>query len=292
MKLAFLILGHRFPEQIIRLIETLRIPDAIFVVHIDRRADESVMSPLVTYAKACGDIHLAARQRCYWGQYGIAQATIECMHTLLAQGREFDYAMLLSGSDYPIKTMAEIVSFLEANKGREFIEAFALAKPNRWSDGGGMFQALARVKYWTINIRSHSFQLKLKRSFYGGWEPHGGSQWWTFSREAVVWMVDYLRANPALARYFKFVFIPDESLFQSMIANSPFQSQIYNDDLRYIDWERPNPMYPRTLDDEDFDRLAASPKLFARKLEPERSKGLLDRLDRELLRSNLTAERR
>jgi Core-2/I-Branching enzyme len=80
------------------------------------------------------------------------------------------------------------------------------------------------------------------------------------------------------------VFIPDESLFQTVIANEPsFSRRILNDNPRYIDWERPNPRYPRTLDMEDFERLRASSKLFARKFEVDRSRDLLDRIDTELL---------
>ena len=87
-----------------------------------------------------------------------------------------------------------------------------------------------------------------------------------------------------MIRHFRHVFIPDESLFQTVIANETrFSSRIVNDDLRHIDWERPNPKYPRTLDMEDFERLRNSPKLFARKFEMERSKELLDRIDAELL---------
>ena len=75
--------------------------------------------------------------------------------------------------------------------------------------------------------------------------------------------------------------LPDESFFQSIISNSPFRARIVSDDLRYTDWENPNPLYPRTLDSDDFERLMSSPKLIARKFD-ERSEALVALIDGKL----------
>ena len=72
-------------------------------------------------------------------------------------------------------------------------------------------------------------------------------------------------------------------MLQTMLGNSPFAAKISSVPVHYIDWERPNPKYPRTLDDEDFVRLAAAPELFARKLHAGQSAALLERIDGELL---------
>ncbi len=283
MVVAYLILAHAHPEQVIRMMEALRASGATFAVHVDARADDSVMTSLREYAAGHTDVLLTERQRCYWGTYALVQATLECIGVLLASGRAFDYAVLLSGQDYPIKSPERIAAFFEANKGTVLIEAFPLDAPNRWTPQGGRFQAMARVKRYTLNLRSRVLQLPLPRRFPLSWRPHGGSQWWALSREALEWMMATLHAEPQVARYFRHTFIPDEAMFQTMLANSPFAARVSAEALHYIDWERPNPKYPRTLDDEDFERLAASEALFARKMHPERSAGLLRRVDRELL---------
>jgi hypothetical protein len=283
MKVAYLIMGHRDPQQILRLIGALRDSAAFFVIHIDKRAADSVFAPLEEYAAAQRGIFLARRIRCYWGSFGIANAMIECVKTAVGAGLHFDYAILLSAQDYPIKSAGQIKDFLEAHQGAEFIECFELDKPNRWTSHGGPFQAMNRVRYWTFFIRSRPFHLRLPRRLPFGWRAFGGSQWWGLSRECIVHLDNTFRTKPAVIRYFRHAFIPDESLFQTVIANEPrFSSRIVNDDLRHIDWERPNPKYPRTLDMEDFDRLRTSSKLFARKFEIDRSQDLLDRIDAEL----------
>jgi hypothetical protein len=282
--IAYLIMGHRQPSQILRLIRALRDSAAFFVVHIDKRAADDVYNPLKDYAATHPEVHLTRRIRCYWGDDGIARAMIECVKTTLQNGHNFDYAILLSGQDYPIKPATEIKAFLARNEGSQFIESFQLDKPNRWTSHAGPFQAMNRVRYWTFFFRSRRFHFRVPRRFPPGWRPFGGSQWWGLSRDCIQYLGRTFSTRPDVIRYFRHVFIPDESLFQTLIANEPsFSSRIVTDDLRHIDWERPNPRYPRTLDMEDFERLRASSKLFARKFEVERSRDLLDRIDTELL---------
>ena len=269
------------------MMEALRSPQGTFAVHVDARADASVHAAIAAYATAHEDVLLAAPQRCYWGTYALVQATLGCLGVLVESEREFDYAVLLSGQDYPIKSPATIVAFFEERRGTEFVESFPLDAPNRWTPQGGRFQAMARMTRYTVNLRSRVLQLPLPRRFPLGWRPYGGSQWWALSREALLWVSGMLRKEPRIARYFRHTFIPDEAMFQTMLANSPFAGRVSAEPLHYIDWERPNPKYPRTLDDGDFQRVAASPMLFARKMHPERSAGLLERVDRELLRFRL-----
>jgi Core-2/I-Branching enzyme len=283
MSVAYLIMGHRDPGQILRLMHALRDSGAFFVIHIDRRAGDDVFSPLSDYAATHPEVFLTRRVRCYWGGFGIAQAMIECVKTTAQAGRDFDYAILLSAQDYPIKSAAQIEEFLAKNNGSEFIESFPLAKPNRWTNHGGAFQAMNRVQYWTFFVRSRPFHLRIARKFPFGWEPYGGSQWWGLSRECVLYLDQFLRENRSFIRYFKHVLIPDESLFQTILSNSEFSGRIVNNDLRHIDWERPNPKYPRTLDMDDLEILKVSPKLFARKFDSEQSRELLEKVDAELL---------
>ena len=282
MTIAYLIMGHRNPGHIIRLMDSLRDSRSFFVIHIDQRADDSVHAPLRDYAAQNPDVFLTKRIRCYWGGFGIAHATIECVKMVVKMNRDFDYAILLSGQDYPIKSADHIVEFFQKNKGKEFIESFSLCKQNRWSDHGGYFEAMNRVQYWTFFIRSRTFQVRLRRKFPLGWEPHGGSQWWCLSKECILYIEAFIRANPGFVRYFKHVFIPDECLFQTIISNSAFRDRIAGDHLRYIDTEHPNPDSPRTLEAGDFESLRRSPKMFARKFEPDRSKECLNRIDTEL----------
>lgn len=167
------------------------------------------------------------------------------------------------------------------------------------------------LRNWTIR-GVHRMGLRLGRGFTppDGMALHGGSQWWTLSDDAVQYVLEQLGRRP-IQRYFRYVSSPDEIVFQTLLCNSPFLKRVRgrlaeqrwrrgkSDDppsdvefnLRYVNWDEHRfevqalggrPRGPAVLDDRDFDTLKHSGALFARKFHPERSRGLMDRIDREL----------
>ena len=280
-KLAYFILCHRYPEHVKRLINRLCDEDSYFVLHVDKRAAPDVYETLSDFSRTVPRVYLCRRHRCYWGRFGIVQGTISCIQEAVRLDLPFERAFLLSGQDYPIKTVPQIRDFLSRNEDREYIESFPLEEPNRWSEAVGEYNAVNRVFYWTLFFRSRFIHLRWRRQFPFGFRPHGGSQWWCLTRECIVYLDTFIRKHPTYLRYFKTTFIPDEAFFQSILSNSPLRSRIVSDDLRYMDWQHPNPMYPRTLETNDFERLASSPSLFARKFD-DRSKELLNIIDKRI----------
>jgi hypothetical protein len=282
-RIAFFVLCHKSPEQVRRLVQRLRDDNSLFFIHVDKRADRSVHETLKSFSEMHPRqvILCRRRYRCYWGRFGIVEATLSCIREAVRFGLPIDYAFLLSGQDYPIKSTAQIRKFLDDHVGKEFIESFPADEPNRWSKAEGGHNALNRVLYWTISFRSRHLQIKWRRKFPFGYRPHGGSMWWCLTRECIIYIDRFVRQNPSYTRYFRTVFIPDESFFQSIISNSHYNDRIISDDLRYTDWKNPNPFHPRTLETTDFDSLIASSKLLARKFD-ERSLKLLKRIDHEI----------
>jgi len=278
---AYFILCHKAPDQVIRLIDRLRDGNSFFIVHVDKRAVAQVHSTLEAYFAGTTDVFFSVRHRCYWGRIGIVRATIACIRKAMELDIPFDYAFLLSGEDYPIKSTKYIKEFLSKNAGKEFIESFAFDEPNRWSSHGGSYNPVNRVLFWTLFLRSKHVQIKVRRRFPLGFRPYLGSQWWCLSRACIEYLDTFISRNPNYTRYFNWVFIPDECFFQSILSNSPFSMKIVGDEVRYADWVNPNPSYPRTLVVSDLEKLRSSPALFARKFHDVRSRELLDKLDDE-----------
>jgi hypothetical protein len=271
---------HRAPEQVIRLIERLNSSESTFVVHVDRHAESSIFSRLQAWAYRRPNVALAVRHRCWWGTFGIVAATLDCVRTALAGQPTFNHAVLLSGQDYPIKSLGQMIATLKGD--RQFIECLRLDQPNRWSQDDSYWNAMARIEWYHVNFRSRFLHIRAHRRLPLRMLPYGGSQWWALSRDCLASIDSTLRANPSVLRYFRRVFIPDEVFFQTMTGNSPFGVAL-DPPVHYVDWNRPNPNTPRTLDVSDFDRLCVSTKLFARKIDSDRSVALLDLIDRELL---------
>jgi hypothetical protein len=123
----------------------------------------------------------------------------------------------------------------------------------------------------------------IKRKFPEGFRPFGGSSYWCLPRECIQYIYDLTIQQRAFVEFFKYVDVPDEIFFQTIVLNSPFREMAVNDDLRYIDWKDPEAGSPGILLTSDFENLVASPKLFARKFDVRVDPEILDLIDQRIL---------
>jgi hypothetical protein len=135
-----------------------------------------------------------------------------------------------------------------------------------------------------------SLLLPAKRKFPAGYTPHGGWAYWCLSREHAEYVHRFAQTHPAFVKFFRFTKSADEIFLPTVLLNSPFKGQIVNDDLRYVDWSS-NDCTPRILRCADVPKLAASPKLFARKFDTTVDAAVLDLIDEQLLSSKPVAVR-
>lgn len=178
MKIAYIILAHKYPRQLVRLISRLQTPDTSFFIHIDAKTIRGTYNEIVEQLQGF-NVYFLKRYACFWGDFHIIQATLEGIKTLVKSQTEYDYAILLSGQDYLIKPQAYLEDFLQKNQGKEFMEFFSLHDiNNKWYNQGGYYQSLKRVEYWHFRFRSKHLCLQKQRKFLETFEPHGGSQWW------------------------------------------------------------------------------------------------------------------
>ncbi len=283
MKIAFIILAHKHPEQTVRLVDSLGSIADRFLIHIDQRSGTVFDQTQRLLNDAANVLFVEQRSACRWGQFSIVNATLTCLRYIYQQPEKYDYVFLISGQCYPIKPVAEIKQFLETHQGQQFIEAFPILEPNQWTEQGGPYQAARRVFNWHFFVRSRHLHLPLQRTMPNGLVPYGGSQWWAITGDCGQYLLNYLEAHPEVLNYFKYTFIPDELFFQTLVCNSPFKTAVSNFNLTYTDWSNPNPTPPRVLGVEDFAALQTSDCLFARKFDPDRSEKLLALIDKTLL---------
>lgn len=227
MKICYLILAHNNPDHLRRLISAVRNGGNGVYVHIDLKASISDFLPV----EGQNVEFIRDRIPVYWGDYSIVQATLNLMYAAVGGNNEYEYYCLLSGSHYPIRSQQYISSYLEKNYGREFINIFPFA-----SKGG---KPLSKISYYHltpeklaklrlpgfVNRGILSIVSRIKRDYKKGLrgkKPYSGSQWWTLSRPAVLYIVDYVQRHKHYARFFKRTHIPDESFFHTILGNSSF----------------------------------------------------------------------
>jgi hypothetical protein len=282
MKIAYIISAYKYPEQLVRLVSRLNHEAASFLIHVDKKSEDSIYQAAVEGTGHLPNVHFLKRYRCHWGGFGHVQATIEGIKEISRRDIPFDYAILLTGQDYPIKTNERILDFFQQNEGKSFMEQFPL--PTQvWEDTG-----LARVENWHVRwfgrhyVFPGAFAPFFKRSFPRGLHPYGGSSYWCLSRACIEYIDRFIRQNRGYVNFFRTVDVPDEIFFQTILMNSPLAPGVVNDDLRYVEWSDPTLGSPAVLRLEDFERIFRSPKLFARKFDASVDEQVLDRIDREL----------
>ena len=276
MKIAHLLLTHANPAQIKRLIDRLQHPDAYFFIHVDLKA---AIEPFTKLLNQPNIYFIKNRIKVYWGGYSIVQATINSFEEILSFDNKFGYINLISGQDYPLKNVNFIHSFFKSNPGKAFMHFLSIE--HEWKE------ALPRVTKYHLANYHFPGQYKLEGLINKIMPPRklpkdmvavGRSQWFTIKPECAAYIVNYLKENNSVRRFFTLSWAPDEMIFQTILFNSPFKNDMVNDNLLYVDWSQGGAS-PKVLKMEDADKMIQSGKFFARKFNPEIDSKVLDYLD-------------
>ena len=279
VKIAHLILTHANPAQLERLLGKLDHEDAHVYIHLDLK---TAIQPFLHLANDKKVFFINNRVKVAWGGFTIVEATLNGFAEILASGRSYDYINLLSGQDYPIKSAHLIHDFFAKNTGKIFMHT--LSVDDEWHE--------AKTRITEYHFVNHQFPgryrlqqlvnaIMPKRKLPDGIKAMGRSQWFTASWESIAYVLDYIKTNGWVKRFFRYSWAADELIFQTILYNSPFKADIVNDNLRYIDWSEKKAS-PKLLTMDDAPALLASEKLFARKFNMDVDKKILDYLDEKI----------
>jgi Core-2/I-Branching enzyme len=276
VKLGYIVSAYRLPDQLGRLLRRLDDGDATFLVHVDRKTDDATFRRMREGAALARNVTFLDRHVCHWGGFGHVRASLKGIAALVQAGCDFDYAVLLTGQDYPLRAPAAIARYLVDAGGLSFLRNFPLPQP-AWDGRGG----LDRYESWhVLSYRRLHLRVPLRRRIPGGLTPYGGSPYWCLPREVIEWIHRYVETHPDYVRFFEHVFVPDELFFQTLVLNSPHRDSVVDANLRYIDWS--TTPGPKVLRADDLDALLGSGMLFARKFDETVDTEILDLLDRRI----------
>jgi hypothetical protein len=279
MRIAFLIMAHRDPEQIERLVNRLKHPDFDVYIHLDRKID---ISPYLYLAQKDSVFFTKTRISVGWAAFTLTQAIYKSIEEILGCPGEYDFIDVHSGQDYPIRPADEIHAFFSARSGNNFF-SFEKEGSEWWQDA---YQRVTKYhlinykfpgRYWiqyVLNALLPGRKFPLPYTLYGG--PR--ACWYTINREAALYLVKFLSDNPKLRWFCKFTWGSDEFLAQTIIMNSEYAETVLNDVVNYMDWSAGG-CNPKILTLEDYQVMLDSGRLFARKFEISTDARILDRLD-------------
>lgn len=277
MKIVYIILAHKYPTQLVRLVNRLYDEKYSFMIHIDLKANHNIYDFTFHALKHFENVFFLKRHKVFWGDFSQVMITLEALEKIFEKEIDFDYIKLLSGQDYPIKSNKDIENLLNNHSNQSFLEHFPL--PNLWwLENGEPNGGLDRVNYLHVRIGNHLVRTPIRRSIPERLNIFAGSAYWILSKHCASYIYDYIHLNPKIVDFFRSTGNPDEFFFQTLIMNSPLKNSIINTDLTYTNW----PAYaahPKILGQEDLEKLAESSCLFARKFDCKHDEKILDLLD-------------
>ena len=302
MQKNYLILAHKNPLQLGRMIERLDDGASKFFIHLDAK------TPIEPFAACLEGGHIRfieKRERCVWGDFSIVQATIRLME---AASEEQGVFILMSGQDYPIQSQGYINTFLERNKEFDFIEIEPLEekwKPKMVKDKlehyhilhseerghsncyaqfahCSVFQQLRTLMHLLkgrLSVKNFKLLCSLPKRIAPFERQYAGSQFWAFSERTFYAVLNYIREHKAaLEGYYKYTSSPDEIYFHSVLMNLVAKDSTIKlkEQITYVNYFRKNNVFVS----EDFDKLTSEKgKLFARKFDTDIDIEILNKLD-------------
>ncbi len=192
------------------------------VVHVDSNVDAGTYDRFVQALSDLKDVRFSKRHRCEWGTWGLVAASQDAATLLLDTFPDVSHVFLASGACLPLRPIAELRAYLQARPKTDFIESattadvpwtiggldrerFTLRFPFAWKKHRRLFDRFVKVQQF-IGVR---------RRIPHGITPHMGSQWWCLTRKTL----QAILQDPdrrAYDRYFRAVWIPDESYYQTL----------------------------------------------------------------------------
>ena len=149
---AYLIMCHKNPNQVNRLISKLQSDNSVCFVHVDSQAD-------FTLEKMGGGVLTKKRYHGALGSYSLVQISDELMRCAKEYEKEkgvhFSYFCLMSGQDYPLNNAAFIHKGLFENYPTPYIDCTPCTKGN-WVYNGSNHSvwwntANRKVNQWLQN---------------------------------------------------------------------------------------------------------------------------------------------
>lgn len=192
------------------------------MIHIDKSVDQKSHDDFVASLSDLKRIKFCRRHTCEWGTWGIVAGTQSAATMLLSNFPDVRHVYLASGSCMPLRPVKELTAYLESRPRTDFIESATTSEVS-WTIGGLDAERFTlRFPFsWKNNRRLFDGYVKLqrllrfKRRIPAGLVPHMGSQWWCLTRQTLSAMLQDPEREK-YDRYFKKVWIPDESYFQTL----------------------------------------------------------------------------
>jgi hypothetical protein len=259
-KVAYLVLSHGLPYQTVDFLWSVWRPEDTYFVHVDRKSPAVAAAAIAAIAAAYPNIHVVPSEICTWGGFSLVEATLRCLAAALAADEQWSHAVVVSSTHFPLRPAAALAAALEPEACYLTFHSLDLAaansEPQNWWSG-----VMRRLIYEHLEVPGLGLMRGPAKSQPRDVTFYWGQQWWILSRSAGEFVCRLRQGS--LAEYLRTSAVPDESYFQTILANSPFKQQMKHKQIMWQQWDQQG--RPRILSDKDIRIALTSQQFFARK---------------------------
>ena len=297
MTVAYVVISHRNPGQVLRLVSALREgPGAEVLV---RHNPQSSVLPAAAVEERGAHV-LEDGIEIGWGEFSYVRVLLRALEWSLDH-LDPDWIVMLSGQDYPLRPLAEIQAGLAASGKDALLSAvWELSTAERPAPPREQFflryayrhfavpgwvprapSALRPLLYTREMPQGLGRRLGLRRARlpYGpGRRCFVSADWLTLSARAARVVTETARRDQALIRHYRRSIVPSESLFATILMNQP-GLEVSAEGRRFLSFPKSAAPHPDVLTSADLDRLLGSGMDFGRKFDAEVDAEVLDALD-------------
>ena len=284
-KHAFLIGAYQNPDYLLSLVNSLDSERSNIYIHINKQ----FIADFSDFIKSVSDrpnIIVVNPIYVRWGGQTLLQSMMR-MLDVARMSLDNNWFHFITGQDILIKPLSCLFEFFDNHPDENYIEYGSdllsldsksyLIGINR-SQHYHLFDYLnyrgnrlhRQIEKWFVRTQQ-LLHLKRKWPFPNYYQ---GSGWFSLNRKAIDVLTDYLIKHSDVI---KFTFAPDEVIIQSVILNNKEKLNVVNNNLRLIVWDNRGEVgSPVILTEEHIDIIKKTDRFFARKIDPIRSKRLIE----------------
>ena len=214
--LAYVIMFHNSPQQIMRQLTVLYRPHNVYCLHPDGKADKNLIQVFRKLASCFDNIVIPdSLVKVTWGHISMVDAQLKCLRYLTYnyQHVQWKYANILCGKELPFNSNRVMVDTLSKLNGDSVVNAHRLTDTNFLLRFGLHFLSLNGALYPVApRWRRVPFGIKLYKSY----------NYISASRKFVEFLLTSPRVR-ALHRYMSTALEPDEEFFATayMLPEAP-----------------------------------------------------------------------
>lgn len=271
MKVAFLILTHRYSDNLIPLLESLIQYDADIFIHVDAKPSPKNLKKIIEELSEKdfeGKVKvLPVSYNIKWGGFRMVKAMLGLMRFAKEQSH-YDYYATLSSDHYALLNNTEFKSYLEKLDGKSAIE-FKKYEPrkgiNRLNKYYFVDWTLKRFSYYHFINIPFRFLTRILPKRKVDFVPYISRQWFILNSQFVEYLLNQYSQKTTLVKRFKYTFIPDEMFFSTILLNKK-EIKSETENIRTT-WANYSLAHPTFVTKDDIDKAIASNALFIRKVD-------------------------